>query len=167
MHAPRTVPLQESLLYWGGLLTLVLAIIGGILGMHMIGGAQASPIAPAHANSISSGTTALATTMAAPADVHPTASPAKSIADHAEVSDAPKHLGSNAVCGCYPSDCEMPMASHGSCIPAAGAATPAAPQRGRVPDPATGSTVPGHAWSKAADRIPDTPSLTQLSISRT
>ena len=167
MHAPRTVPRPGFLLRWGGLLILVLSILAGILGMHMIGGAQASPMPPAHAISVSSGTTAVATTMVAPADSHPAASPAMSIAHHAKVSDAPKHLGSNAICGCSPSGCEMPMAGHGSCIPAAGAATPAAPQPALVPDPSAGTTSSDYAGYKFAGRLPGPPSLTQLSISRT
>lgn len=167
MNAPRTLPLQGTLLHWGGLLTLVLAIIGGILGMHVLAGAQAGTIGPAHTMSASSGTTAEATVAAAPAAAHPTASPVPPSVDHAASSAVSGHQGSMAVCGCSPSACDMSMASHGACVPFAGSATPAAPQPGLVPDPATGPITMGHAKPKPADLFSNAPSLTQLSISRT
>ena len=177
MNAPSTLPLPGPLLRWIGLLTLAVAIVAGFLGMHMMGGAQASPMAPAHSSSMSSVTTSLATgtpatttpatTAVVPADAHRAASAAMSIADHPAVSAVPNHLGNTAVCGCSPSGCEMPMASHGSCIPAAGAGTPAAPQPGLVPDPSAGPAPSEHSAYKFAGRLLDPPSLTQLSISRT
>ncbi len=165
MHARRTPPLPGSLLLRGWLLTLVLAIAGGILGMHVVGSAQATPITPSHVSI--AGMAAGPTVAAAAADGHPAASPVLPATELGEGLPVPGHQGSSMVCGCLPFGCDGSMAGHGACIPFAGSATPAAPQPGRVPDPATDSTVTGHAWSKAADRVPDTPSLTQLSISRT
>ena len=165
MNASTTLRLPGSLLHWVGLITLAVAILGGILGMHVIGSAQAAPMASAHINSAATSTAA--DVAEAPAAAHPAASPTMSAADHAEVSAVTPQHGNMNVCGCSPSGCEMPMASHGACIPFAGAGTPAAPQPGLVPDPAAGPTVSAHAGYKSAGRIPDPPSLTQLSISRT
>ncbi|MDJ0315594.1 MULTISPECIES: DUF6153 family protein [Arthrobacter] len=145
MTSSATLPLPGSLLRLGGALTLILLLVAGILGMHMIAGAQASPMATAHA-----GTSA---TM--------------SIADHGEVPNTSNHLGDATVCGCSPLGCEMPMAGHGSCIPAPGTGTPTAPQPGLVPDPSAGPTASDQAGYKISGRLLDPPSLTQLSISRT
>lgn len=165
MHALSPLPLQGSVLRWMGLITLAVAIVGGMLGMHVIGSAQATPMASAHiSTAAASGATDVAE---ASADARPAASPTMSAADHAEVAAAASPHGNMNVCGCSPLGCEMPMASHGSCTPFAGDGIPAAPQPGLVPDPAAGPTSSDHAGYKSAGRIPDAPSLTQLSISRT
>ena len=165
MRAPRIMPLPGTLLYWGGLLTLVLAIVGGVLGMHVIGGGQASPMTSAHVSS--AGITATAT-MAADGDaahsVMSSAIPAAALDDSSTVT---AHHGNTAVCGCSSAGCDTFMASHGACTPFAGAATPAAPQPGLVPDPAASYSAANHAGHKSAGRVPGPPSLTQLSISRT
>ncbi|WP_411804891.1 DUF6153 family protein [Arthrobacter sp. LAPM80] len=44
MRSCHDVSTTGSLLRWGGLLSVVLAIVTGLLGMHMIGGAQAAPV---------------------------------------------------------------------------------------------------------------------------
>ncbi|MFB9163705.1 hypothetical protein [Arthrobacter psychrochitiniphilus] len=161
MNASSTLRLPVFLLRWVGLITLAAAIVGGLLGMHVIGSAQAAPMASVHIS------TAAADVAGAPARAHPAASLTMSVADHDEVAAVASPHGNMNVCGCSPLGCEMPMASHGDCIPFAGAATPAAPQPGLVPDPAAGPTVSGHEGYKCAGRVPDPPSLTQLSISRT
>ncbi|MFQ4149568.1 hypothetical protein AAGW05_12870 [Arthrobacter sp. LAPM80] len=165
MNASSTLSLPGSLLRWVGLITLTVATVGGLLGMHVIGNAQAAPVASVHISS--AGTSVAAHVTEAPAAAHPAAAPTMSVADHAEVSAVASSHGNMNVCGCSPLGCEIPMASHGACIPFAGAATPAAPQPGLVPDPAAGPTISGHQGYKCAGRIPDPPSLTQLSISRT
>lgn len=171
MHALRSVRLQGTLLRWGGLPTLMLVLVGGLLGMHVIGGVQAGPMMPTHVSSPSVGATAGPVVAAAPASAHSSPSSlgaaALSAADHVQASAVPDYQGSNAVCGCSPSGCDTSMASHGACIPAAGAATPAAPSPGLVPDPAAGPTETGHAKPRLADLVFNAPSLTQLCISRT
>ncbi|MFQ4149797.1 hypothetical protein AAGW05_14065 [Arthrobacter sp. LAPM80] len=165
MNASSTLRLRGSLLRWVGLITLAVAIVGGLLGMHVIDNAQAAPMASVHISS--AGTPVTADVTEAPAAAHPAPSLTMSVADHAEVSAVASPHGNMNVCGCSPLGCEMPMASHGTCIPFAGAATPVAPQPGLVPNPAAGPTISGHEGYKCAGRIPDPPSLTQLSISRT
>lgn len=169
MHARSPLPLQGSVLRWGGLLTLVLVIVGGMLGMHVIGGGQAGSMLPTHVSSGNVGTTAGPAVAAAPVVAHSSSFEARTLsaADHAEGSAVPGHQGSTAVCGCSPSGCDASMAGHGACIPVAGSATPAAPAPGLVPDPAAGPTEPDHATPKPADLFSHAPSLTQLSISRT
>ncbi|MET4001891.1 hypothetical protein ABIB48_000589 [Arthrobacter sp. UYCu511] len=165
MNASSTLRLPVFLLRWVGLITLAAAIVGGLLGMHVIGSAQAAPMASVHISTAAA--SAAADVAGAPARAHPAASLTMSVADHAEVAAVASLHGNMNVCGCSPLGCEMPMASHGDCIPFAGAATPAAPQPGLVPDPAAGPTVSGHEGYKCAGRVLDPPSLTQLSISRT
>lgn len=172
MQAFSTLSLPGSFLRWGGLLALALAIMAGLMGMHILGGVQAGPMIPTHANSNSAGITAVAitspvSTTAAPADPHPSAAPSMSIENHGEVLAALNHLGSNAGCEYEPSGCEISMASHGSCMPAPGAGTPTAPQPGLVPDPSAVATASDQAGYKISGRLLDPPSLTQLSISRT
>ncbi len=165
MNTSSTLRLPGFLLRWVGLITLAVAIVGGLLGMHVIGSAQAAPMASVHISTAAASGAADVTE--APADAHPAASPTMSAADHAEVAAVDSPHGNMNACGCSPLGCEMPMASHGACIPFAGAATPAAPQPGLVPDPAARPTISSHEGYKCAGRTPDPPSLTQLSISRT
>ena len=165
MNASSTLRLPGSLLRWVGLITLILIITGGLLGMHVIGSAQAAPTASAHISTAAA--SGAADVAGAPADAHPAASPTMTAAHHAEVAAVASLHGNMNACGCSPLGCEMPMASHGACIPFAGAGTPAAPEPGLVTDPAAGPTLSGHEGYKSAGRIPDAPSLTQLSISRT
>ncbi|MCC9066762.1 hypothetical protein [Arthrobacter cryoconiti] len=178
MNTSSTLRLPGFFPHWAGLLTLSLVIMAGLLGMHMIGGAQAasmspmaqaSPMAPmAQASPMAPMAQASpASSMAPASQAHRATQPAMSIADHAKVPDASNHLDSATVCACSPSGCEMLMASHGSCIPAVGAATPAAPQPGLAPDPSAGPTSSDRAGYKFIGRLLDPPSLTQLSISRT
>ncbi|WP_186760719.1 hypothetical protein [Arthrobacter alpinus] len=165
MKDSSTLRLPGSLLRWVGLITLAVAIVSGILGMHIVGNAQATPMASVHNSS--AGTSVAADGTEAPAAAHRATSLTMSAADHAEVAAVTSPHGNMNVCGCSPLGCEMPMAGHGACIPFAGAWTPAAPQPGLVPDPAAGPTISGHEGYKCAGHIPDPPSLTQLCISRT
>ncbi|MDJ0313164.1 hypothetical protein [Arthrobacter sp. H35-D1] len=173
MHARSFLPLQGTLLRWGGLLILMLVLVVGLLGMHVIGSGQtAASSAPVYASSagateITANMTAVDPAAAIPVAAHSAATPALTASDHVQASAVPDYQGSNAVCGCAPSGCDTSMASHGACIPAAGAATPAAPPPGLVPDPAAGPTETGHAKPKPADLVFNAPSLTQLCISRT
>lgn len=171
MHARNLLPLQGSVLRWGGLFTLVLVIVGGMLGMHVIGGGQAASMLPTHVSSGNVATTGGPDVAAGPVAAHSSSSSFEaktlSVADHADASALPGHQDGTAACGCSPSGCDASMAGHGACIPVAGSATPAAPAPGLVPDPAAGPTETDHATPKPADLFSHAPSLTQLSISRT
>ncbi len=170
MYAPHRPPLPGSLLGWGGLLTLALALMGGLLGMHVIGSAQAASMTSHHVSSTgaTASTAAEASVAVAPASAYP-ASTSSTLppAGYAEGWAATGHQKSSEVCGCSSSGCDTSMAHHGACIPVAGSATLAAPPPGLVRDPAAGPTPVAPATSNSADLRSTTPSLIQLSISRT
>lgn len=160
MRIPYDLPSAGLILRWIGLLAVVLAIIGGIVGMHGLNGA------PTH--SMAAGATGH-TTIAA--DSLTTAQP--TVSHTAWESDHPANeatLVSQVLqpeADCPLAECTYVMAMHGSCIP--NVSSPAL----HVPLPGTLSThAPGAAFAlvpgaKSADRIPDPPSLEKLSISRT
>lgn len=146
-----------SLLRWGGLLAVVFALALGILGMHVIGGVQAASMTPA----------AMHSTVAAPA----AAALERPVSTHAhgmaEAHSVPSQPGPLAACGCMPSGCAPSMAMHGACVPSVGVAVLSVPVPGtstQLAAPAVYTAVPGH---KSSGRVPDPPSLNQLSISRT
>ncbi len=138
-----TLPGIRSILRWGRLLIVVLGITGGILGMHVIGGTPAESMAPA-----------AMTTSAATAD-----------AVTVSVPDAPVEQVP-VICSCSPV-CPGSMAMDDACIPTFG------PAGIIVPAPQTvthlyGDIVSGRTPAlTAVERIPDGPSLSQLSVSRT
>ncbi|GAA4659940.1 DUF6153 family protein [Arthrobacter cryoconiti] len=152
MRSRHIVPTVGSLLRWGGLLAVVLAVVGGILGMHVIGGAQAAPMTAA--------------SMSGAVEAPVVATPPVTGSVHAMPADGvvagpggPSQVGPLTVCGC--------MAMHGACVPSLGAAVLSVPLPSgstQLSSPAVLTAMPGH---KSSDRFPDPPSLNQLSISRT
>ncbi len=143
MSSIMTLPGIRSILRWGRLLIVVLGITGGILGMHVIGGTPADSMAPA-----------AMTTSAASANIVTVSVPA------APVEQVP------VICSCSHS-CPGSMTMDDACMPTFG------PAGIMVPAPQTvthlyGDIVSGRTpASIAVERIPDGPSLNQLSISRT
>ncbi len=143
MSSTLTLPGIRSMLRWGRLLIVVLGITGGILGMHVIGGTPAASMAPA-----------AMTTSAASVHAVKVAVPEE------PVEQVP------VICSCSPG-CPGSMAMDGSCVPTFG------PAGIMVPVPQTVTYLYGDIVSKrtppltAVERIPDGPSLNQLSISRT
>ncbi len=170
MQARSHLPLQGTLLRWGGLVTLVIGIVSCMLGMHVIGSMQTAP-APTYASSTgttsSNGSLPELVPAAVPAAASVAAAPA--LQPVAYVSDPEVHgqQGNTTACGCSPAGCDTPAASHGDCIPIAGSATPAAPPPSLVLDPARGDATAGLSVPKPADLDSNSPSLTKLSISRT
>lgn len=160
MHSNVNVKTAGSLMRWGGLFAVVLAIVVGILSMHVIVGMPAATMNP----------TSMSSTVVAPAN---TAHHASGIA-HALPGDgtggghvATEPTRTLALCDCMPSGCAASMAMHGGCIPSIGPAVLSVPLPGihtQLAAPAVFSATPGH---KSSGRVPDPPSLNQLSISRT
>ncbi|MCQ9164189.1 DUF6153 family protein [Arthrobacter sp. STN4] len=160
MHSNHDMLTARSLLRWGRLLTVVLAIIAGLLGMHVIGGAQASPLSPASMNSAVAAPAA--TTQSAAESAH-----AMPSGDTVAGQGLPSQEGLPAACSCTPSGCDATMAMHGGCVPTFGPTVLSVPLPGihtQLAAPAVFAATPGH---KSVDRAPDPPSLNQLSISRT
>ncbi|WP_125610017.1 hypothetical protein [Specibacter cremeus] len=158
---PRALPIVR----WGVLAAVVLGIIGGILGMHVLGGAQAAPMAPTAMSGVVSTTGSLVEST--PVAGHTVAAHAVS-PDSATAGPAtPDRTGGPTVCGCAPSGCGASMAMHGTCVPVPGSAALTIP----IPDvlglASTDTPLTSASGPKSLDRVPDAPSLNQLSISRT
>lgn len=158
MPRTRTTPGIKSFLRWGGLLAATVAIIGGLLGMHILGGAQGTPTASVPMPA--------AVAASVTADSAPPAS--RNMPAVASVSGPilPDRQPAPAMCGCLPG-CSGSMAMDGVCTPMFAPATLTAPT------PVTGMLGYG-SWPPASrsdqtdyEHIPNGPSLNQLSISRT
>lgn len=150
-----------SFLRWGGLLFVVIAVVGGIVGMHGINGASTASIVGG-----GSGHTAMAVDGMAVQATHassPTASECAPPVDTATL----EMQGFLHEADCSPAECTDVMAMHETCIPNVNSPALNIPLPGTLNTHAPGAVfalVPGY---KAADRIPDPPSLEKLSISRT
>jgi len=141
------------------LLAGLLAIVAGILGMHIMTGTHAMPAAatgyetgalhamPAHPDHAAEihveDTTKVTGTTAAPGIVH---APGPSCADTGRGT--------------------MMSAMRGDCIPSPGTTTLAAPPPGTTPLPSSGGTITGIPIT-VYEYLPRSPSPGQLSISRT
>lgn len=159
MRMSINLPTAWSLLRWGGLLAVVLAIIGGLVGMHVVNGAPAVSTAP---SGMSAAMMAPGLTEQSSTHVHSAAESGHSTGASAlgQVNDVPE-------CGCTPDGCAASMAMHGDCTPTVSSAVLNLPLPGTLTTHGHGTgfaVVPGH---KSSDRIPDPPSLEKLSISRT
>lgn len=158
MRISKDLSIVGAFLRWGGLITVVLAIMGGILGMHVVNGTPAAPMGH-------SGTSVavVADGMASQtADGHLASS-----TDHFPDAEVLGHPYSAPACGCSPTDCTSSMAMHEDCTPNLSSTMLNVPLPGLLSTQAAGTAfvpVPGY---KAADRIPEPPSLKKLSISRT
>ncbi|WP_427017352.1 hypothetical protein ACQCSX_01490 [Pseudarthrobacter sp. P1] len=158
MRSTLEMPGIGSFLRWAGLLAAVLAIIGGLLGMHVMGGAQMVSMGPA---AMGSPATAPDMAVSTPVAAHhtsaetPAAGPAK-----------PDQNQSPAMCGCSPA-CPGSMDLHGACVPSVAPATPAPPLPGTFTRVSAWTAFTGTPSPNTRGRAPDGPSLAQLSISRT
>ena len=165
MRSRHDLPTAGSLMCWSGLLAVVLAIAGGILGMHVIGGAQTGAMTPANVSSAVA--TAGATATATPVSARPAPSHALPAGDLAVGPAMPSHQGNPVGCGCSAAGCDASMAMHGACVPSFGPAVLSIPLPGTLSHFSTGTAVVVVPGYKSGDRVPDPPSLNQLSISRT
>ena len=161
MRTPHGLPAAGSFLRWCGLLFVVLAIVGGILGMHGLNGAPGA--------SLGHGGPAAAAHAVEGVAVQPAPPPVHAPRESCRPAGATALVDAGAPAGaaCSPAGCAGAMPMHGACIPAPASLVPNVPLPGILTTHAPGAgyaAAPGH---KSADRSPDPPSLSQLSISRT
>lgn len=158
MPRTRRVPGIRFFLRWGGLLAATVAIVGGLLGMHVLGGAQGTPM-----TSVSAAVPVAAGMMA---DSSPAV--ARNVSAKVAVSGPilPDKPPAPVICGCT-QGCSGSMAMDGVCTPRFVPATLTAP----IPNTGALEYIgwPSVSSSGQTDygNIPDCPSLNQLSISRT
>ncbi|WP_146073180.1 DUF6153 family protein [Arthrobacter sp. N199823] len=159
MRFPVNTPTAGSIVRWAGLLAVVLAIIGGIMGMHMVNGAPA--VSSAHSG-MSAAMMAQAMTKHSSSTVHLAAE-----SDHSTGASALGQVNGVSECGCSPDGCADSMAMHGDCTPTVSSAVLHVPLPGTLTTHAPGTGFAVVAGYKSSDRSPDPPSLEKLSISRT
>ncbi|MCV9996222.1 DUF6153 family protein [Paeniglutamicibacter sp. ZC-3] len=146
-----------------GLVAMVLAIVAGLLGMHVLGGIQVTAMESA--------------SMPSPAS---TTSPTvqSTVPNHAATTGIlpATPLGADAIlpapqgmpmgCGGFPSDGHS-MDSHEICVPAFGPELPNLPPPRILAWTPTVTAFTSAPGPKSGGRIPDPPSLAELSILRT
>lgn len=160
MRKAFTLPATGSFLRWAGLLFIVLAIIGGILGMHGLNGVPVATMGSGSSGSVAHTVEGM-TVEPAPTSAHTPLEPC-------HPTEAAM-LGDDGFPGfdCSPVECNHVMTMHGDCMPILSYPGINVPLPGILATHAPGAAfiiVPDH---KSADRILDPPSLSQLSISRT
>lgn len=165
---PSTIRTSRlSFLHWIRLVVTVIAVVGGLLGMHVMGGAQTAPMATPGAS------------VAAAAPVQDQAASARHVSRIAPpaattvrpetsmaAAELPKLPVSSQICGCHHS-CSSSMAMDRHCNPSFGVPGITAP----VP-PLETEAVSQFAGTQTGNFVvhhhhPDGPSLERLSISRT
>ncbi|MHA7176967.1 hypothetical protein ACX80D_09945 [Arthrobacter sp. Sr24] len=147
-------------LRWSRLVVIVLALVGGILGMHMIGSMSVGPMIPP--NIVSAGATPgvmVQSTSATPYDGFTYGT--------TDGVSAPNATEYGMLCGCSSADCPASMDMHQGCVPLIGSTVGSIPLPGTLAHLALGAIYRAAPGYKSADRSPDPPSLTQLSINRT
>lgn len=145
-----------SLLRWVGLLGVVLAVMGGLLGMHVVAGGSSPAGQPA------SGPMSMPATfthvMVDAADL------ADAVAAHNAVHSSP---AIKAAYSCPGTGHTADMAVHADCTPSPGSLSPGVPPPGTLTKVAPGMAFLVAVRHASADRHADPPSLSELSISRT
>lgn len=159
MCFPLNAPTAGAFLRWGGLLAIVLAVIGGIMGMHVVNGAPAVSSAP---SGMSAAMMAQGMTKHSSTPVHLAAE-----SDHSTTASALGQANAMPKCGCSPAGCAASMAMHGDCTPTVSSPVLHVPLPGTLSTHAPGTGFAVVAGHKSSDRSPDPPSLEKLSISRT
>ena len=164
MRTTKTSPGVGSVLSRIGWLAVVLAIVGGLLGMHVIGAVPAMSMEPSEVTSTDATTTALMHTAAPRHTMSPTSPPAGQPAAHMFMPD---QQGGPMDCGGSPSEGHASMNGHGTCVPSFGSDILSLPLPGVLTGMQTGTAFTSVPGPKSKGRVPDPPSLTQLSIIRT
>ncbi|WP_427018066.1 DUF6153 family protein [Pseudarthrobacter sp. P1] len=158
MRSMTAMPGIRYFLRWGGLLVAVLAVVGGLLGMHALGGDQMASMGAAVM-----GSPAAASDMAMSTPVAAHQAPAETAAAGQAM---PEKTMSMDGCGCSGA-CPGSMDLHGACVPSFGPAAPVAPLPGTLARASAWTAFTGTPGPNTRGRVPDGPSLAQLSISRT
>ena len=159
MRMPSSTPTTGSFLLWGAMIALAFAVIGGIFGMHVMGGADVSSMTSPSMMNASTETVSVKT---APVSEHPV-----SEGDVAHGSAAHAPSTAPVACGCSSTGCESSMDMYQSCVPTLATAVVNLPLPGTLMLPSSQSAFLVVAGHKSSGRVPDPPSLNQLSISRT
>lgn len=159
MRMPSNMPTLGSFLRWGAMIALAFAVIGGIFGMHVMGGADVSSMASPSMMNASTETVSVKTS---PVSEHPVT---EGNAMHSSAAHAPSTAP--AACGCSSTGCEPSMDMHQSCIPSLATTAVNLPLPAAFTLPWAESAFLVVAGHKSSGRVPDPPSLNQLSVSRT
>lgn len=163
MHTTHTPPVVRAVLSKLGWLAVVLAVVGGLLGMHVIGGFQA----------LAMEVVPLASTSTTTSDTHTAAQNHHGFSsafprDHPVAALAvPAHQGDPMSCSGSPSEGHASMDGHDSCVPSFGPETLVVPLPGILSWAHQGTAFTSTQGPKSKGRVPDPPSLIQLSIIRT
>ncbi|SEF11323.1 hypothetical protein SAMN04489740_4091 [Arthrobacter alpinus] len=159
MRMPSSTPTVGSFLRWGAMVALAFAVIGGIFGMHVMGGADVTSMA---SPSMMNASTETVSVKPIPVSEHP-------VSEGNAMLDSAAHAPSiaPAACGCSSTGCESSMDRHQSCIPSLATAVVTLPLPDAFTLPSSKSAFLVVAGHKSSGRVPDPPSLNQLSISRT
>ncbi|MFR0638514.1 hypothetical protein RF641_11135 [Arthrobacter sp. LS16] len=160
MRTSKTQPVEGSFLFRLGLFAVVVAIIGGLLGMHVVGGIHTASMVPAP---MASPSAPAPPTVHAAVSNHASSPHASPVAGHATL----EHPGGTPTCGGSPADGHSSVAGHGSCVPSFGPGLPGVPLPGMLAWPHAETAFTSAPGPKSMGRVPDPPSLIQLSINRT
>ncbi len=148
-------------LRWSRLVLIALCLISGILGMHVISSMPTGSMAPACMVSV--GTASNMMTQPAPV--------ATQDGHHVDMATGGASMlepsQSGVLCECSPTACHASMDMHQGCVPLPGSTVVNVSLPGTLTYLAAGAAFLATPGYKSADRSPDPPSLTQLSISRT
>lgn len=153
MRMIHDLPAAGVLLRWGGFLAVVIAIIGGILSIHIVASGsmtatQMSTESAAASSHVNLDGDNFADTAVAHSALHsPTAV--------------------RAALNCPATEHTANMSIHSDCTPAIGSASVSVPLPGTLTHLGPGAAFLHAPIHEAADRPLDPPSLKQLSISRT
>lgn len=166
MRNHQALPATGSVLSRIGWLAVVMTIIGGLLGMHAMGGFHAP----------SQVTAPMADTAATPAPTLHTVTPSHHGYSSALPSApaaatatliAPVHQDDPISCGGSSPDGQVAMGGHDTCVPSFGPDLLIVPLPGILTWAHPGTAFTSTPGPKSKGRVPDPPSLTQLSIIRT
>lgn len=159
MRMPSNMSTLGSFLRWGAMIALAFAVIGGLFGMHVMGGTDVSSMTSPSMMNASTETASVNTT---PVSDHPVS---EGNATHSSAAHVPSTTPT--ACGCSSTGCEPSMDMHQSCIPSLATAVVTLPLPDAFTLPSSESAFLVVAGHKSSGRVPDPPSLNQLSISRT
>lgn len=155
-----TVPMRKpaAALTRAALLSAIVALLAGLLGMHVFAGAHAS-IWPS-----ASGTDAASTASAHTASAHPLSGHADSgHSGPAALHQTPEPTSSCVCAG----DCGDQHAAHETCTPAPSGASLSAPPPGTAVLEDQPRSAPATDQERPYSYLPATPTPSELSISRT
>ncbi|MBB2997632.1 hypothetical protein E9229_003904 [Paeniglutamicibacter cryotolerans] len=160
----KSLPIVGTALSRLGLFAVVLALIGGLLGMHTMGIVHAKAMASA---SMAHPALVLTPAMEGTAGERTTTSHSLGQANLVAGMAKPALHGGPIGCGFSPSDDHASMTGHGTCVPSFGPDFLGLPTPGALTWTQVRTAFTRAPGPKSMGRVPDPPSLIQLSINRT